>query len=150
MISSKKLIKMARKWQRLAALGRKRITISRENEEAGTTCSHSSNSLAEKGHFVVYTADKKRYSFPIIYLNNYILRELLIMSEEEFGLPSDGPITLPCDAVFMDYAIFLIQKKATTKNVEEALLISMAADRYSSSYNFHPLETKESLLLCSC
>ncbi|KAL2476926.1 Auxin-responsive protein SAUR66 [Forsythia ovata] len=148
MISSRKLIKMARKWQNLAALGRKRITIPRKNEEASTTCSHSS-SLAEKCHFIVYTADKKRYAFPIVYLNNYILKELLKMSEEEFGLPSDGPITLPCDTVFMDYAISLIQNKAT-KDVEEALLMSMAAYRCSSSYNFHPLETSQNLLLCSC
>ncbi|CAI9769775.1 unnamed protein product [Fraxinus pennsylvanica] len=124
MISSRKLVKMARKWQRLAALGRKRITSPRKNEEASTTYNRSS-SMAEKGHFIVYTADKKRYAFPIAYLNNYILRELLIMSEEEFGLRSDGPITLPCDAIFLDYAISLIQNKAT-KDVEKALLISMS------------------------
>ncbi|KAL2476924.1 Auxin-responsive protein SAUR66 [Forsythia ovata] len=148
MISSRKLINMARKWQRLAVMGRKRITIPRKNEKAGTS-SHSSNCLAEKGHFIVYTVDKKRYAFPIIYLNNYIVRELLRMSEEEFGLPSDGPITLTCDAIFMDYAISLIQKKAT-EEVEKALLMSMAAHKCSSSYHFHQLETSQNLLLCSC
>ncbi|KAL2459922.1 Auxin-responsive protein SAUR68 [Abeliophyllum distichum] len=81
MISSRKLVKMARKWQNLAALQRKRITIPGKNDEAGNICSHSS-SLAEKGHFIVYTADKKRYAFTIVYLKNYILRELLKMSEK--------------------------------------------------------------------
>ncbi|CAA3005090.1 auxin-responsive SAUR68-like [Olea europaea subsp. europaea] len=150
MISSRKLIKMARKWQRLAAMGRKQLTVPGKNEyEEASTGSHSSNSLAKKGQFIVYTDDKKRYAFPITYLNNYILRELLIMSEEEFGLPSHGPITLPCDAVFMDYAISLIQKKAS-KEVEKALLMSMAAYRCSSSYQFHELETTQHLMLCSC
>ncbi|KAJ0077637.1 hypothetical protein Patl1_35763 [Pistacia atlantica] len=31
-------------------------------------------------------------------------------SEEEFGLSSDGPSTLPCDAVFMDKLVSLIQQ----------------------------------------
>lgn len=147
MISSRKLVKMARKWQRLAAFGRKRITIPRNNKEASTTCS-SSSSMAEKGHFIVYTAEKNRYALPIAYLNNYILRELLIMSEEEFGLPSHGPITLPCDAIYMDYAISLIQKKAT-KEVEKALLVSMAACRCPSSNHYQPQEKSQNLLLRS-
>ncbi|MCD9559575.1 hypothetical protein HAX54_017625 [Datura stramonium] len=55
------------------------------------------SSIVEKGHFVVYTTDQARFSIPLAYLLNEIIRQLLNMSEEEFGLPSGGPITLPCD-----------------------------------------------------
>ena len=107
MISPKKIIKMARKWQRIAALGRKRISSSITNinvdEESCST------SVANKGHFVVYTADQRRFMIPLVYLSNNIFRELFKMSEEDFELPSNGPITLPCDLVFMEYIIPLIQ-----------------------------------------
>ncbi|KAI5669050.1 hypothetical protein M9H77_18903 [Catharanthus roseus] len=130
MISTRKLIRMARKWQRKATMGRKRISFPlKDQKESSSSCS----STAPKGHVTVYTVDQKRYSFPISYLNNYILRELLIMAEEEFGLPSDGPIMIPCEAVVMDYLIALIQRGAT-KDVEEALLLSISSSRCSSSY----------------
>jgi hypothetical protein len=31
------------------------------------------------------------------------------MSEEEFGPPGDGPITLPCNAVFMEHVVSSFQ-----------------------------------------
>ncbi|KAL3539129.1 hypothetical protein ACH5RR_002495 [Cinchona calisaya] len=132
MINTRKLIKMARKWQRMAALSRKRISLfpGNINVAISTTDTGCSAPAAEKGHFVVYTADQSRYSFPIAYLNNPIFRELLKMAEEEFGLPSDGPITIPCDAVFMDYLISLIRRRAT-KDTERAVLLSMASCRCS-------------------
>lgn len=128
MISTRKLIRIARKWQRKAAKGRKRISFPRDNS-SGT----SSTPVAEKGHVVVYTADQKRYSIPIAFFNNCIFGELLRMAEEEFGLPSNGPITIPCEAVFIDYLIFLIQRRATT-DMEKALLISISSCRSSSSF----------------
>ncbi|KAI5668147.1 hypothetical protein M9H77_18010 [Catharanthus roseus] len=129
MISTRKLLRMARKWQRKAAIGRKRISLFQgNNENASTSASSPSSLMAEKGQFIVYTADKKRYSFPIAYLNNYIFRELFRLAEEEFGLPSDGPITIPCEAIFMDYLISLIQRRATTE-IEKALLMSMSSCR---------------------
>ncbi|KAK3011022.1 hypothetical protein RJ639_011926 [Escallonia herrerae] len=134
MINSKKLIKMARKWQRIAAMGRKRISSS-----------GSSASVTDKGHFVVYTTNRKRYVFPLVYLDNCIFRKLLKVSEEEYGLPTDGPIVFPCDAVFMDYAIALIQKR-TTQKVEKALLVSIAS-RCSSSYSLHQQEDNQRLLV---
>ncbi|KAK3011032.1 hypothetical protein RJ639_011936 [Escallonia herrerae] len=134
MINSKKLIKMARKWQRVAAIRRKRISLS-----------GSSASVNDKGHFVVYSTDRKRYVFPLVYLSSYIFRELLKASEEEYGLPSDGPIVFPCDAVFMDYAVALIQKR-TTQDVEKALFVSMA-NRCSSPYSLHQQETNQRLLV---
>ncbi|KAG5239179.1 auxin-responsive family protein [Salix suchowensis] len=77
MISPVKLIKMARKRQRLDALKRKRISLQRNNSNASTSSSNI------------------RFMFSIPYLDNTIAGELLVMSEEESGLPSGGPITLP-------------------------------------------------------
>ncbi|KAI5669053.1 hypothetical protein M9H77_18906 [Catharanthus roseus] len=114
MISTRKLIRMARKWQRKAAKGRKRISFPRDNS-SGTS------------------STPKRYSIPIAFFNNCIFGELLRMAEEEFGLPSDGPTTIPCEGVFIDYLIFLIQRRATT-DMEKALLISISSCRSSSSF----------------
>ncbi|XP_033512153.2 auxin-responsive protein SAUR68-like [Nicotiana tomentosiformis] len=100
MISAKKLIKMARRWQRFAAKQRKRIAFPRNGSDADSY-STSSSSIAEKGHFVVYTADQARFVTPLAYLENEVIRQLLSMSGKEFGLPSGGPITLPCDSAFI-------------------------------------------------
>ncbi|KAL3624357.1 hypothetical protein CASFOL_033173 [Castilleja foliolosa] len=133
-ISPRKLVKMARKWQRVASLRQKRIKA----DDVATSNDFSS----EKGHFIVYTNDETRFSFPIAYLNSSIFRELFRMSEEEYGLPSNGPITLPCDSQFMGYVASLMQKKAA-KDVEKALVLSMASCRYltssSSSYYAHTM-----------
>lgn len=47
------------------------------------------------------------------------------MSEEEFGLPADGPIKLPCEAAFMEYAVYLIRRHVDLE-VERALVLSVA------------------------
>ncbi|KAJ6765830.1 AUXIN-RESPONSIVE FAMILY PROTEIN [Salix purpurea] len=135
MITAKKLIKLARKWQKLAAIRRRRLTLpqtmsSLDSDDCG------SSSTAEKGHFVVYTTDKKRFVLPLNYLKKKILRELFNLAEEEFGLTSDGPITLPCDATFMEYAITLIQQNVA-KDIEKALLITIASNRCPSSLYLH-------------
>ncbi|KAH6823294.1 SAUR-like auxin-responsive protein family [Perilla frutescens var. hirtella] len=146
MISARKLIKMARKWQRVAALTRKRISFPKKIDEVSTS-DHSSE-VAEKGHFIVYTNDGVRFSLPIAHLNSLIFRELLIMSEEEFGLPRNGPITLPCDSQFLKYVTSLMQKKAA-KDVEKALLLSMAAYRCSSSHGLHQHQQRSHHILLS-
>ncbi|KAH0679740.1 hypothetical protein KY284_020825 [Solanum tuberosum] len=92
MLSTKKLIKMARKWQKFAAMERKRISFPRNGSDVDS-CSASSSSIVQKGHFVVYTADQSRFVVPLAYLENEVIRQLLSMSEEEFGLPRGGPIT---------------------------------------------------------
>ncbi|TYH31774.1 hypothetical protein ES288_A01G199000v1 [Gossypium darwinii] len=98
MLSTKKLIRMERKWRKMAAIGRKTITSPGSTRRKVAEKDHSSeSSVGDKGHFVVYTADKKLYVIPLSYLNNSIFQELFKMSEEEFGLSSDGPITFPCD-----------------------------------------------------
>ncbi|MCD7452192.1 hypothetical protein HAX54_015472 [Datura stramonium] len=97
---------MVRRWQKFAAMQRKRISFSRNGSDADS-CNTSSSSIIEKGHFVVYTADQARFVIPLAYLENEVIKQLLNMSEEEFGHPSGGPITLPCDSAFMDYIISL-------------------------------------------
>ncbi|KAK9070845.1 hypothetical protein SSX86_009413 [Deinandra increscens subsp. villosa] len=107
MLTPKKLLKMARKWRREAADG--------------------GSMVAHKGHFVVYTADQDRFVIPLHYLNNNIFRQLLKMSEDEFGLPTNGPITLPCDSSLMKYLVYVVERALTIEH--EALLVSFAADR---------------------
>ncbi|XP_006362788.1 auxin-responsive protein SAUR68-like [Solanum tuberosum] len=124
MLSAKKLIKMARKWQKFAAMQRKRISFPRNDTDADR-CSTSSSSIVDKGHFVVYTADQSRFVVPLGYLDNEVVRQLLSMSEEEFGLPRGGPITFPCDSAFMSYIISLIKKGVTSGDLHKALLLSI-------------------------
>ncbi|TYG81213.1 hypothetical protein ES288_D02G281100v1, partial [Gossypium darwinii] len=131
MVSTKILIRMARKWQKLAAIGRRRIT----------------SSLVDKGHFVIYTTDKKRFVIPLAFLRNTIFVELLKMSEEEFGLPSDGPITLPCDSVAMNYILSLLQR-SLAKYLEKAVLNSVASYRCSSNTSYcHQAHTDQQSLV---
>ena len=139
--------KMAREWQKVAAIRRKRISLPRTHQDLDAGyCSTSS--VADKGHFVVYTADQRRFMIPIVYLNSEIFRELFEMSEEEFGLPSDGPITLPCDSFFMEYIIFLVQR-GVAKDLEKALLTSVAYTQSSSSFFSHQEQMNSRLLVCS-
>ena len=143
-ISTKKLIKMVKKWQKFAAMQRKRISFSRNGSEADY-CGTSSSSIVEKGHFVVYTADQTRFVIPLAYLENEVIRQLLNMSEEEFGIPCGGPITLPCDSAFMDYIISLMSRGVTAGDLHKALLLSIPSCCYSTSYSH--LESGNKLLL---
>ncbi|KAL5737129.1 hypothetical protein ACOSQ2_031917 [Xanthoceras sorbifolium] len=104
----------------------------------------------QRGHFVVYTNELRRFVSPISYLSNHIFQELVRMSEDEFGLPSNGPITLPCDAIFMEYAVSLIQG-CVDRHLHEALLMSVAISRCSESPSQHHYgQTSQQLLVCSC
>ncbi|XP_019186741.1 PREDICTED: auxin-responsive protein SAUR67-like [Ipomoea nil] len=107
---------------------RKRISFPKQNEG---TDGCSTLFVGCKGHFVIYTADQKRFVVPLAFLDNEIIRQLLVMSEEEFGLPSDGPITLPCDAIFLEYIISLLSRGARDE-LQNALLLSVASSRCSS------------------
>ncbi|XVE67239.1 hypothetical protein DITRI_Ditri08aG0144200 [Diplodiscus trichospermus] len=100
--------------------------------------------MAEKGHFVVYSADEKRYVLPLEYLKNEIVMELFKLAEDEFGLPSNGHLILPCDAACMEYVIGLIKRKAS-KDVEKALIMSVASDRCLSSSYLYQQETSQQL-----
>nr|XP_009599499.1 auxin-responsive protein SAUR68-like [Nicotiana tomentosiformis] len=124
MLSAKKLIKMARKWQKFARMQRKRISLPRNGNDVDG-CSTSSSFIAGKGQFVVYTTDQRRFVIPLAYLENEVILQLLNMSEEEFGLPSGGPITLLCNSAFMEYIISLIKKGAAAGDLRKALLLSV-------------------------
>ncbi|KAK9690658.1 hypothetical protein RND81_09G144300 [Saponaria officinalis] len=105
MVSTKKLIKMAKKWQKKAAESRKRVSWPRP--------------VTNEGHFVVYATDGKRFMIP------------LTMAEEEYGITASGPITLPCESSLLEYAVSMIRKNVA-KDLENALIASLASCRYSS------------------
>ncbi|PWA92786.1 hypothetical protein CTI12_AA016050 [Artemisia annua] len=109
MMKALKLVRMARKW----------------HKEASDSCNER---MADKGHFVVYTTDHNRFVIPLRYLNTNIFRELLRMSEDEFGLPTDGPITLLCDSTLMSYLISMFDR-GLTNELEKTLLVSVASNR---------------------
>lgn len=81
--------------------------------------------VASKGHFAVYTTDKKRLMFSLEYLSRNVFMELLRMPEEEFGLPSQEAITLPCDSTVFEYMISLVQEHMP-QELEKALLTTTA------------------------
>ncbi|KAJ6692949.1 AUXIN-RESPONSIVE FAMILY PROTEIN [Salix purpurea] len=55
---------------------------------------------------------------------------------------------LPCDSAFMEYAITLIQKKVA-KDVEKALLTTLASNRCSSTLYPHQEVRNRQLSICS-
>ncbi|TVU10255.1 hypothetical protein EJB05_43775, partial [Eragrostis curvula] len=120
MISAKRIAQLAKKWQRMAALKRKRLSWTTA-KDVDKCCA----SVANKGHCVVYTTDGKRFEVPLKYLSMTVFAQLLQMSQEEFGFTSDGRITLPCDATVMEYAMCLLSRSASTV-VEKAFLSTMA------------------------
>ncbi|XP_059311341.1 auxin-responsive protein SAUR68-like [Lycium ferocissimum] len=136
MLSANKLIKMARKWQKFAAMQRKRISLPRNGNDADSF-STSSSSIAGKDQFVVHTTDQRRFVIPLAYLKNEVIFQLLSMSEEEFGIPSGGPITLPCDSGFMDYIVSLIKKGAAVGDLHKALLLSVTNSSCYSTSSLH-------------
>lgn len=129
MISSQRLLKMARKWRKFTENARRRILTrrTRKSSEAESCI----KSVASKGHFVAYTIDGKRFMVPLEYLNSPIFIELFRMSEDQFGLPCDGPITMPCDGLFMEYVVSFIGRHLS-KDIEKALLTSIATGRCST------------------
>lgn len=130
MVSAKKLMKMIQQWQQFAERISSPRSSSSSSDGFDSCCVVSSP--VDKGHFAIYTADGRRFVVPLAYLNNAVFRQLLEMSEEEYGLPRDGPIVLPCDSIFMDYAICLI-RKGRAGDLHEALVKSVARSRCSSS-----------------
>ncbi|XP_059314597.1 auxin-responsive protein SAUR68-like [Lycium ferocissimum] len=146
MLSARKLIKMSRKWQKFAAMQRKMISLPRNRNDADSS-STSSSFVAEKGQFVVYTTDQRRFVIPLAYLENKVILQLLNMFEEEFGLPSGGPMTLPCDSGFMDYAVSLIKTGAAVGDLHKALLLSITNSSCSSTSFLHQEWGNQKLLV---
>ncbi|CAN0845582.1 Auxin-responsive protein SAUR62 [Linum grandiflorum] len=123
---------MAKKWQRITAAsktgGRIRITLPKLKliHLIDNNGDNSDQDEVKKGHFAVYTAveERKRFVVPLEFLNVTIFIHLLKLSEEQLGLPSDGPITLPCDPSFLEYLIGLVenQRYSIPEDLEKALL----------------------------
>ncbi|MBA0603776.1 hypothetical protein Gorai_001957 [Gossypium raimondii] len=132
------LSKVAGKWQKIATVGRKRITSARTNRKvaSGAVNHYEKSSVVVKGCFVISTTDKRHFVIPLAFLSNCIFRELFKMSEEEFVLPSDGPITLPCDSVFMNYIISIV-KRGLSKDLERAVVNSISTYCFSSDTYFN-------------
>ncbi|CAN6464263.1 unnamed protein product [Victoria cruziana] len=129
MISAKRLVQMARKWQKMAARGRKRISF---GVVPKSNASKKTVAIAEKGHFVAYASDGKRYMVPLACLQRPIFQELLKMAEEEFGLTINGAITFPCDSAVVDYIMSLVQRDMSIQ-MEDALITSISSSRCFSS-----------------
>ncbi|PWA53875.1 Auxin responsive SAUR protein [Artemisia annua] len=140
MVSLKKLVAMARKWQNLAALRRKRIALPRAvNVNDATT--------VDKGCFVVYSCDEVRFVIPIDYLKNDLFQELLEMAEEEYGSQRDGPIRLPLKAAFMQYTISHIERQIS-KELEEELRITITSWKCLCTSNMQFEQVQTHLLVC--
>jgi len=124
MVSAKRLVQMAKKWQRMAAMARRRIALMpAKGTTEGSSCSTSP--VAGKGHCVVYSADGRRFEVPLAYLGTAIFGVLLSMSHEEFGFAGDdGRIMVPCDAAVMEYVMCLLRRDAS-EEVVRAFLSSM-------------------------
>ncbi|XP_038692376.1 auxin-responsive protein SAUR67-like [Tripterygium wilfordii] len=145
MISTQKLIRLARRWQKFVAIKRKRVTFL--TTDGGLDVESYNTSATRKGHFVVYTTDQRRFMLPLKFLNHEVVRELFELAEEEFGLPSDGHLTLPCDANFMEYVILLIQNHIT-KDIQKALLMSISNNRCSLASYLHQEEKCQEPMVC--
>ncbi|CAN6464256.1 unnamed protein product [Victoria cruziana] len=129
MISTKRLVQMARKWQKMAARGRQRISF---GVAPNSNTSKNAVAIAEKGHFVAYASDGIRYMIPLACLRRPIFQELLKMAEEEFGLNIHGALTFPCDSMVVDYIMSLVQSDMS-RQIENALVASLGSNRCFSS-----------------
>ena len=109
MIHPKKLAQLAKKLQRLV------VTGGQENSYTDGSC--STGSVADRGHCVVYSADGSRFEVPLAYLGTMVFKELLRMSQEEFGFTCDGKIMFPCDASVMEYVMSLIRRERPLKKL---------------------------------
>nr|TKS18740.1 hypothetical protein D5086_0000004090 [Populus alba] len=118
MITPTKLIKIARKWQKLPATRRKGMSFPRSFGYGDAVVCSSRPSMAEKGHFVVYSADGKRFVLPLAYLKNKTIGQLFRLAEEEFGMHSNGPLTLPCVANYLESVISLVRSHVQEMVVE--------------------------------
>ncbi|KAK1615111.1 hypothetical protein QYE76_020628 [Lolium multiflorum] len=142
MINAKRIAQLATKWQRVAALTRKRLT------RTATTGTEGCSTVVEgKGHCIMYTTDGRRFEVPLAYLSTVVFSELLRMSQEVFGFASrEDRIKLPCDAVVMDYIMSLLRRSVSAE-IEAAFLSSMAMPPY---YAAPPVGVSQHVIVCSC
>ena len=62
MITPKRLVQQAKKWQQLAALAKRMLAMSGASKDA------NASAIADKGHCIVYTAGGERFEVPLAYL----------------------------------------------------------------------------------
>lgn len=127
----------------VTSVGRRRSLLARANSYR-----KSDEKFTEKGYFVVYTSDGKRFMVPLAYVNSSIFIELFRMSEDEFGLPGDRPIRMPFSAEFMEYVLCLLQRRIT-KDVERALLTSISTLDCSAANSIFTDRDNRSFVACS-
>ncbi|KAI9180898.1 hypothetical protein LWI28_009188 [Acer negundo] len=139
MINSKGLVGLASRWQKKAAMKHQKISLTGNGE------GQNSSSVSNKGHFVVYTSDKTRFTVPLEYLSKSVFRELLRMSEEEFGIPTNGPITLPCNRTFLKYVLSLF-RGGMSEDLEKSLLTSLTTCHFSVSLLGQGLSHQKTLI----
>ncbi|KAI4367368.1 hypothetical protein MLD38_023113 [Melastoma candidum] len=120
MTDTRILIKIARKWNKVSSM-RRRISARDDTEDSHKT--RRSSPIAGKGQFTVYTVDRKRFTMPLRYLDHGAIRELFDLSEEEYGLQNQGPITLPCDAAFMEGLVRLIRIRERSEFEKSVLCV---------------------------
>uniref|UniRef100_A0A0A8Z3H1 Auxin-responsive protein SAUR36 n=1 Tax=Arundo donax TaxID=35708 RepID=A0A0A8Z3H1_ARUDO len=145
MISTKRIAQLAKKWQRMAALGRRLLSggLAKEADECRIT------PVVAKGNCVVYTADRTRFEVPLAYLSTPVFVELLRMSQEEFGFASDGRIMLPCDATVMEYAMCLLRRSVSAE-VENAFLSTMTVPCHYASCGAQSVGVSQQVAVYSC
>lgn len=129
------------------AKGEKAISVLRTKEELNVN-SPKKPSVAGRGHFVVYTTNQKRLEIPLLYLNNNIFVELLKVSEEEFGISGDGPITLASDAFSIECIVSLI-KHSADKGSEKAFIDYITTSHCTSSATLLREFTGKQSFVCS-
>ena len=71
----------------------------------------------------MYSIEGKRFIIPLAYFKRDVFRALLKMSEDDFGLRGDEPIILPCDVDFVEYALSILQSRAS-RDLERELFSS--------------------------
>ncbi|XP_068645245.1 auxin-responsive protein SAUR66-like [Aristolochia californica] len=100
----------------------------------------------QKGRFVVYAIDGRRFAVPLAYLNSAVFRELFRVSESEFGLPGSGPITLPCSGIFLEYVLSVIGRRVY-QSLEKALLLSVSTGSCTAAFFHDQAQNQQQLLL---
>ncbi|KAG9443204.1 hypothetical protein H6P81_019058 [Aristolochia fimbriata] len=106
------------------------------------------STVGDKGHFVAYTTDCERFVLPLTYLGNPIFQAMLEVSEDEYGLPGNGPILLPCDGASMEYLISLMHRPLS-EDLQKALLVSITTDRCLTT-SLVQQELTQQLLVSTC
>ncbi|PON61513.1 Small auxin-up RNA [Trema orientale] len=141
---------MARKRHKLVWRGSKTVSFSGYSGNLKAKAGCRTTFVAERGHFVIYSSDHRRFMLPLTYLRHEIFQKLLKISEEEFGLSICGPLILPCDSVFIDSLVSLIQRSGMARNLEKAQLnwinivsssLQLASTAFRHGYFDHHLVT---------